>query len=301
MSAMKKALNELMLKMPKSKDLDDVVTPMVSIKRKKILADRDSDNTSETSGDESFMTNMNNKPDMDDNEILNSITDVKIKSEIDASEFLYNRAINLYSNGWYDKAQPLFEESFLIRDKYIQKVTITGDTLFAMAENLSLSLKWSKANEKFKLYLTLRDENAYRGGPLKYAEALMAQGVNFLSEGLTKEADAKFGDVTKLLSAMPDGSSGSFLGELLSNQGMYALMLGKLSDARSMAERSQSILSRAFGANHLKTTYPMFVRAAVYLEMGRSKDSYIYMEQTMAIRSQSKRDIYIIYDKLKSL
>jgi hypothetical protein len=32
--------------------------------------------------------------------------------------------MNLFSLGWYEKAQPLFEECFLIRDKYIQKVTI---------------------------------------------------------------------------------------------------------------------------------------------------------------------------------
>ena len=283
MAAMKKALNELMLKVQQNKDVEDVATPMVKIPRRQNTENqRDSESTS---GDENFIHNMN-KPDLDDNDILNAITDVKIKSEIDASEFLYNRAMNLFTLGWYEKAQPLFEECFLIRDKYIQKVTITGDTLFALAENLSASLKWSQANDKFKLYLIFRDENAYRGGPMKYAEVLMAQGVNFMSEGLLKEADAKFADVNKLLSAMPDGSAGPFLGEILCNQAMHALLMGKISDARFMAERSLSIMTRAYGSNHLKTTNPMYVRAAVYLHMGKPKESYVYMEQTAAVRRQ---------------
>jgi len=92
-----------------------------------------------------------------DEEILQLITDVKVRSQIDASGFLFDRAMELHESGWFRQAKPLFQECFLVRDKHIQRVTITGDTLFFLAKNLSNCGEWAAANERLSLYLRLRD------------------------------------------------------------------------------------------------------------------------------------------------
>jgi TolA-binding protein len=92
-----------------------------------------------------------------DEEILQSIVDPKVRSQIDASQFLFDRAMELYETGWYRKAQPLFQECFLVRDKHVRRVAMTGDTLFYLAKNLSASLDFDLAQNHLRDYLNLRD------------------------------------------------------------------------------------------------------------------------------------------------
>jgi hypothetical protein len=95
--------------------------------------------------------------DLTDEEIIQMINDPKIRAQIDASAFLFDRAMDLHQRGWYRQAQPLLEECFLVRDTHIHRVAITSETLFLIAKNLSLSFDWEFAQERFKKYLMLKD------------------------------------------------------------------------------------------------------------------------------------------------
>lgn len=95
--------------------------------------------------------------DLTDEEIIQMINDPKIRAQIDASAFLFDRAMDLHQRGWYRQAQPLLEECFLVRDTHIHRVAVTSETLFLIAKNLSLSFDWELAQERFKKYLMLKD------------------------------------------------------------------------------------------------------------------------------------------------
>lgn len=58
----------------------------------------------------------------------------------------------------------------------------------------------------------------------------MAQGVNFTNRGMIREGAEKFIDATKLILAIPDGSSHPLLGEILSNQALNTLHSGKITN-----------------------------------------------------------------------
>lgn len=98
---------------------------------------------------------------MTDEEILQAISDPKIRAQIEASTFLFDRAMELHEQGWYKQAQPLFFECFLVRDKYIHRVAITSETLFFIAKNFSLSHEWDAAQDSFKNYLRLKDRYTF--------------------------------------------------------------------------------------------------------------------------------------------
>jgi hypothetical protein len=99
------------------------------------------------------------KPEIDltDEEIIQMITDPKVRAQIDASSFLFDRAMDMHQRGWYRQAQPLLEECFLVRDTHIHRVAVTSETLFLIAKNLSLSFEWDLAQESFRKYLMLKD------------------------------------------------------------------------------------------------------------------------------------------------
>ena len=72
-------------------------------------------------------------------------------SELEASEVMSNRAAKLQGLGYYAKAQPLFEECFLIRRTHIPTLSLTGDSLFAIAKNFIFRLEWDLADEKLQV------------------------------------------------------------------------------------------------------------------------------------------------------
>ena len=58
-------------------------------------------------------------------------------------------------------------------------------------------------------------------------EALIAQGLNFMSRGLVPDAMEKYGDASKLLLSMPEGGSHPLLGDILYNQAIGTCYAGR--------------------------------------------------------------------------
>lgn len=145
---------------------------------------------------------------------------------------------------------------------------------------------------------------------MKYVEAIIAQGMNFMSKGMVPQAQDKYEDANKLLMAMPDGGSHPLFGEILLQQALTTLSFGrthssplyerdrlmnnldtgKFGEARLLAERSQAVLAKSYGGGNVQATNAIFVKAEALRLAGKYKEATVLVEQTLVSRRRRYGD-----------
>ena len=224
----------------------------------------------------------------DDIKLEDGVTmDAHTKSEMEASQVLYNRATALASKGLYRKAQPLFEECYIIRNDVIPTNPITGDALLAIAVNSDKQLLWEQALAKYDEYLGFRERNEDSGTQQTIFDVELAKLLIFVAKGGNEEGTEQYKKLLKRFKTLvTDYNVQPFFAEVLRHQAWNMSALGKLGEAKATVERSQALNTKLSGVNSMVTTDSMSVRAELLIHAGKGKEAIMMMEQVMATRKK---------------
>lgn len=225
-------------------------------------------------------------------------TAVLFKKELDAAEFLFRRATTLHDDGWYERAQPLYDEGCIIYEKLYGKEHLqTLESTRLKAFNL---YKCSKYQLSYALYNSilqslekisgdqsedyLRTECDYLHLLIDIGQfAIAADRVEFIISFLNLKVenatnmnnDNKNTDLIKRFSLI--------LGRCFCLQAIIYMTEGKLTEAKSVADRGQAVISQALGLNNVQIIYAFQTKAKVLLALAKPKEAVSIMEQALMV------------------
>jgi tetratricopeptide (TPR) repeat protein len=205
---------------------------------------------------------------------------------MEASLFLYDRAMALEVAGWYSKSKPIFQECLGIRDQYAQGQPALCQAVIAVAENLMNRCKFGDATLLLARAKELRIAEcggASKSRDIAYVVFLQAKQQFYLSQ-YTKASKLFLDAVKMLVDTMPSGDA--MIGRAICLQSLNTAAQGKLLEAKAQAEKGYAILAKACGTKRVELAEGFMARIRINLLLGKPKEAFTLLQQTISLRKR---------------
>lgn len=209
--------------------------------------------------------------------------EIKRNSALEAAIFLHNRGLSLYNNGYFQKALPLFEECLAVRGDYIPTDSLTASTIVDIGKNYVALSSWDLAEDFFAKALAIRQNSSNEE---EIAKIYYEWAKCFYIQGLLFDSLDRINLAIKTLSQFLKGETNSLYGECLILQALVTVGLGKVVEAKAMADRGHAIVNKFNGANHMTGADAMTVKAQIMCVIGRAKEAISLIEQGFVLRKR---------------
>ena len=211
--------------------------------------------------------------------------EARTKADLEAAVFLFTRASSLQQDGWYRKAQPLFEECLRIRQQYLSNDPLTVTTMSAVARNHCLLHEWGSAEDMIAPTMKLA-EKLCKLESEHFAEALLVKAETLLCKGQLADAVKTLNKSTKLIGKLVERcpTANKLLGRSACLQALANVRYGKIPEGKALTDRAAAILSKAYGINHIAVVEATHAKCEILLRTCKYKEAVAQVEQAYTIR-----------------